>query len=241
MSMSPAIVRDVHLVARSGNSKTGPVPVTYRPMVTCPVDCPFLPGGAHGGCYGTGRLFASAKYRAGDMDVETAIWRVRLGKEPGARYLRDRVVGDVVTLAGEIDRDYLAAITEIATVNGLVPFGYTHAWRLFTVGDMAWLARIGYVMNASVETARQVEQAAALGMPVTIVDEAMPEGAEIAGRRLVTCPAQTRDGITCADCGLCAKADRTTVIRFLPHGSAHQRARRAIEAARHTEGETAVD
>jgi hypothetical protein len=236
VSVRPVVVRDVHLVPRSGNTKTGPLPVTYRPMTTCPPGCPFLPGGAHGGCYGTGRLFASAKYRSGTVDVETAVWRVRLGMDPAARYLRDRVVGDVVTPAGDIDRDYLAAIAEIATANNLIPFGYTHAWGRFAGDDVAWLHSLGYVMNASTETLAQAERAAALGMPVTIVDDEMPEGTPIAGQRLITCPAQTRDDITCATCGLCAKADRATIIRFRPHGTAEQRARRAIAAARRADG-----
>lgn len=238
--MSPTVVHDVHLVPRSGNAKTGPLPVTYRPLATCPTACPFLPTGPVGGCYGTGRLFASAEHRSGTVDVETATWRVRLGMDPAARYLRDRVVGDVVTPAGDLDRAYLAAIAEIATANGLVPFGYTHAWRLVSSADVAWLGALGYVMNASVETLAQAEQASAAGMPVTIVDDQLPEGATIAGQRLVTCPAQTRDGVTCATCGLCAKADRPSVIRFLPHGAVVNRARRAIDAARHADGEAAT-
>ena len=235
MSVRPTIARDVHLVARSGTSKTGPLPVTYRPMTTCPTDCPFLPDGesaTQGGCYGTGRLFASAKHRAVTLDVEAGVWTVRLGKDTAARYLRDRVVGDVLTPAGDIDRDYLTAIADIATANGLTPFGYTHAWRRFTPADAAWLRTLGYVMNASVETHAQAAQAAALGLPVTIVDDTTPDGATVAGQRLITCPAQTRADITCADCGLCATADRTTLIRFRPHGPAEQRARRALTAAR---------
>ena len=112
VNVRPTVVQDVHLVPRSGNSKTGPLPVTYRPMSTCPTDCPFLPGGqdaTQGGCYGTGRLFASAQHRSTTLDVEAGVWRVRLGKDATARYLRDRVVGDVLTPAGDVDRDYLTA------------------------------------------------------------------------------------------------------------------------------------
>jgi hypothetical protein len=238
---TPTVVHDIHLVPRTGNTKTGPMPVTYRPMHTCPVTCPLLPAQATGGCYGTGRLFGSAKYRAVSLDVERAVWKVRLGADAAARHLRDRVVGDVVTATGELDREYLAAIAEIATANELTPFGYTHAWRLFTAEDVAWLRALGYVMNASVETPAQAEQAAALGMLVTIVDDERPGETEIAGMRLVTCPAQTRDGITCATCGLCATPDRPTIVRFIPHGTAVQRARRAVAAARNADSETAAE
>lgn len=225
----------VHVVARSGNSKTGPLPVTYRPMSTCPTGCPFLPTGQIGGCYGTGRIFASADRRSGDVDVETATWMVRLGKDAGARFLRDRVVGDVVTPRGTLDRAYVRGVATVARENGLVPFGYTHAWRAFTSADVAWLRRQGYVMNASVESPEAAVEAIGRGLSVALVDEELPDGTRIGGRRLVTCPAQARDDVTCASCGLCARPDRPQVVRFLVHGISRAKARRVVAAARISE------
>lgn len=225
-------LEDVHVVARSANRKTGPIPVTYRTQDTCPLDCPFLPGGEFGGCYGTGRLFASARKYSGSLDLERAIWKVRLGMADGARYLRDRVVGDVVTPDGTLDRDYVAGIAQLATENGLLAFGYTHAWRLFTLPDLTWLRRLtGYVMNASTETIGDVKTALLTGLPVTIVNDDIPEGTMIAGKRVVTCPAETRQNVTCASCGLCAKRDRTAIIRFTTHGTAVAKAQAAVAAA----------
>jgi polyferredoxin len=39
------------------------------------------------------------------------------------------------------------------------------------------------------------------------------------GRTIIVCPAQTREDITCATCGLCARADRRVIIGFRAHGS----------------------
>lgn len=225
-------ILDVHVIAKSGNRKTGSIPVTYRPMTTCPTDCPFLPTGTIGGCYGTGRLFGMAAKHSGKIDVESATWKVRLGKERGARYLRDRVVGDVVTPEGTLDREYIAGITQVALANKLVPFGYTHAWKQFTEQDMSFLLDSGYVMNASTETHEDAERAIAAGMQAVIVDDDTPEGSIVAGRRLVTCPAEVRDDVSCASCGLCAKPNRTVLIRFTTHGIARAKARRAVAAAK---------
>lgn len=228
-------IQAVHVVASSGNRKTGDIPVTARPMSTCPTTCPFLPGGKHGGCYGTGRLFASADKRAGQVDVAEATEKIRRGMNPNARILRDRVVGDVLTPEGQLDRDYITGIVQIAAANGLTPFGYTHAWRSFRLDDLAFLRRSGYVMNASTETSAAAAAAALTRLPVVIVNDTLPEGSMVAGKRVVTCPAETRPGVTCADCGLCANPTRKVLIRFTTHGTAAARARAAIAAVTHEE------
>lgn len=219
------MLTDVVLVARSGNSKTGTMPVTYRTMNTCPTSCPFLPANS-GGCYGSGRIFDIARRRAGNLTEDEAV--AKLGSaERSARYLRDRVVGDLVNAAGKFDRAYALAIARIAKRTGLIAFGYTHAWSKATRADISAIAKAGYVLNASCESEAQVSRAVSLGMPVVITGDQWEEGSFMAGKRVVTCPNQTR-GVTCADCGLCAKPDRACVIRFQVHGPARRRAEASI-------------
>jgi len=49
------------------------------------------------------------------------------------------------------------------------------------------------------------------------------------------CPAQTREDVTCASCGLCAIPDRRVIIGFRAHGTrarvADAKARRVIPIA----------
>lgn len=227
ISQAPAIsaLTNVHIVAQSGNAKTGVMPVTYRTAETCPTTCPFLPrnlGGA-GGCYGTGRIFGIAGKYATSMSTADAI--SKLARAPkGARYMRDRVVGDVVTPTGEFDAPYVAAIAHVAETAGLKVFGYTHAWPMFTADDVQMIKVSGYVMNASCETENDVRVAVSLGMPTVIAGDSWTDGDIVGGRRIVTCPAQTRDDVTCASCGLCAKPDRACTVRFLLHGPKAQAA-----------------
>lgn len=216
----------VHLVAQSSNSKTGPMPVSYRGKDTCPTSCPFLGNG----CYGDGRLFALAHKFRQSLTLDRAR-EILAKRKANARYLRDRVVGDILTPDGKVDWQYLTAISLLGRHASLTVFGYTHAWRLLRKRDVARLAKLGYVMNASCETPRQVSQAISLGMPAVITSGTIAESTMIDGRRVITCPAQTRDDVTCATCGLCAKTDRKVIIRFIPHGPSRKRAERAIASA----------
>lgn len=239
---------NIHITAQSGNTKTGNIPVTYRPMTTCANDCPFLPKTyaaelvaagkrdpnipANGGCYGTGRIFGMAKKFAGTVTL--ADIRGKLSRaHKSARFLRDRVVGDVMTDTGEIDHPYIGAIAELAREFDLVPFGYTHAWREFSRQDVAQVKKTGYVMNASCETRADIRAAIDLGFPITIASDVIGEGETFArpdGKtlRVVTCPAQSRENVTCADCGLCAKPERAAIVRFNIHGTAKKSAANTV-------------
>jgi len=214
---------NTHLVAVSSNTKIGPMPATYRGRDTCPGDCPFL----NNGCYGDGRIFGLAHKYATALTIDKAREILRRARTD-ARYLRDRVVGDLVNARGLFDMRYLMDIARLARENRLTVFGYTHAWRMLTRDHVRAITASGYVMNASCETVEDVRQAISLGMPSVITNDNVAERDTVAGLRVITCPAQTRDNVTCASCGLCAKPDRKVVIRFLTHGPSKKRARAAI-------------
>jgi hypothetical protein len=221
-----SVLTDTKLVAQSGNSKTGPIPVTYRTDATCPTTCPLLPTNG-GGCYASGRLFALARKWTDDITFEEAV--AVLNRAPrNATLLRDRVVGDLVTADGEFDWQYIETITAAAQAVGLKPFGYTHAWRLLTAADVQRIKALGYALNASCETEQDVLDATALGLPTVLAGDSWTDGQMIGERRVVTCLETTRN-LNCAACGLCA-TDRAAVVRFPVHGSARGRARNTLAA-----------
>lgn len=216
--------KKILLVARSSNTKTGNIPVTYLGRETCPSSCPFLLNG----CYGDGRIFALAHKLARALSLSEA--RAILAKrDKSAKYLRDRVVGDLVTATGKFNIRHVRDIARLAREHALVPFGYTHAWRTMTRQDVTDVKAAGYVLNASCETLDDVRQAIEIGMPTVITNDDVREGSIVDGMRVITCPAQTRDNVSCATCGLCAKPDRKVVIRFLVHGPSKVRARSAVK------------
>jgi hypothetical protein len=108
-------------------------------------------------------------------------------------------------------------------------FTYSHAWR-----DLEPDVAPGVTVNASCESAADIETAAAAGWPTTVVDPGGDDtliGQTIAGRKVVQCPQQTR-GLTCEDCRLCARPNRRSTVAFVVHGSGSAIAARQVNAAR---------
>ena len=210
------------ITAVSSNTKTGPIPTISRGQETCPSGCPFLKNG----CYGEGRIFGTTHKYQKPHDKGSMVAVLQKARK-AARFLRDRVVGDLLDADGNIDYGYLRTVTEAAAEVGLRPFGYSHAWRQVDAAQVPG----GYTLNASCETPEQVWDAIDQGLDAVIANDRVEDGTMINGKRVVTCPAQTKDGVTCASCGLCAKKDRTAVVRFLLHGPAVRKARAAVDAA----------
>lgn len=211
-------ITNTHLVTKSSNAKIGPIATSYRPQTTCPSECRFLPDN-DGGCYATGRINGMAKKFAKTYTIDEAVAKLR-----GAKLFRDRVVGDVVS-NGEIDYDYIENISIACSRAGVPAFSYTHAWESMNRNRIP----DNYVMNASTESVSDATRAISLGFPTVITNDDVREGEMISGKRVVTCPAQTRDNVTCATCKLCSKPERKALVRFLVHGIARNKARNAIE------------
>jgi hypothetical protein len=116
-----------------------------------------------------------------------------------------------------------AALGEIVAANaGRRGFTYTHKK---TPEALYWVQCAndwGFTVNLSADDAGEADALAAVSnAPLTcIVPMDTPEKSYTPeGQTIIVCPAQTRDDITCATCGLCARADRRVIIGFRAHGS----------------------
>lgn len=218
------MIRKLTITPVSSNRKTGNIAVTGRDRSTCPTSCTFY----NNGCYTTGRI--DAYYARSQQDWTLTDMVDRLAEAKSDR-LRDRVDGDVLT-DGEIDRDYLQAVTYAGKVNGFRwIWGYTHV-KDVTPADVP----DGYVMNASCETPDHVADAIDRGLPVVVASDTVKHGDRIHDRPVVQCPATRSDAINCGTCGgsagpICARPDRTAIVLFPLHGMAVKKARRAVENA----------
>lgn len=218
-----------------GNSKVGAIPSTYSTSLNCPPSCPFWDRKA-----GRPRCFAGAGFHSrlawdrvtaggGRAQAWPDFLAELLGilmKRPGTRW-RHNVAGDLPGRGDRIAARQLAELVAVNEVAGARGFTYTHK-PLLGQGKLAQanLAAVrsaiaaGFTINASGNNLEHADQLAALGLPVaTLVPTGTPESFRTpAGRRGVICPAQTREGVTCASCGLCQRADRSVLVGFLPHG-----------------------
>ena len=212
-------------VQKSSNAKTGPIPVTYSERASCPKSC------AHyrSSCYaesGPARL-------AWERADSAASWRElceRVAALPAGQLWRHNVAGD---LPGAGERVSLRELRELVAANaGRRGFTYSHKRSAAALAAIREANAAGFTVNLSADDVREADELADSGAgPVVVVvpTDAPERCATPAGRPIVICPAQTRDGVTCASCELCSRADREVIVGFRAHGP---RTKKADEIAR---------
>lgn len=212
----------VHLTRVSSNRKTGPIPVSTTTATSCPPDCPFARD-----CY------AKQQPLRGHWDQVTdgrrgGAWHEfcrQIAALPKAQLWRHNQAGDLPGVGNRISKALLRMLT--AANRGRRGFTYTH--KRLTPANLALIREAnanGFTINASANTLAQADDYLKLGIPVVVVvpSDAPVKGLTPGGNRYVVCPAQIRDDVTCATCGLCQmQDDRRPVIAFQAHGSATKR------------------
>jgi len=210
----------------SENKKTGPIVASYIEATTCPDVCPLKKAG----CYASSGP-VNLQWRKTKDPAKSISWDEYLGRlrkvEPG-RLFRHGVAGDLPGIGDRLDAGLLGELVEAST--RLMGFAYTHK-PLDGPGEAVAvnLANAkGFVVNLSAENLAGADRKAALGVgPVVTLlpsDPASVPSYTPEGRRVVVCPAQTRDDVTCLSCKLCARANRASIVGFLAHGSQRKKA-----------------
>lgn len=209
------------VVERSENKKLGSIATTYRTQESCPTTCVLF----ENGCYARGRIFGLARKFGTDDNNQ----RVRdLVKEvPPNGSIRFNVSGDFLSEDGTLDADYVDACNYVAdTRPDIKIIAYTHAWRQID------RSVFHFSVNASCESLADLVEALDLGWQAVLADTGEMLGDVVEGRRVIQCPAQTRD-VTCRDCNACAADTRTRpIIAFVVHGNGAKKATAAIEKKR---------
>lgn len=220
-----------HFIAQSSNRKTGPIPVTYSERGTCPPSCPHHRADCYAEDYYTRLSWDKVPVRGGDLQ---ALAQSVAALPPGQLW-RMNVAGD---LPGEGEQVDPVALGEIVRANlGKRGFTYTHKKSPEALTWAGHATQWGFTVNLSADDAGEADTLAATGQPVVcIVPTDTPDKTYTPqGRTIVVCPAQSREDVTCATCGLCARADRPVIVGFRAHGTrarvADQKARRVIPIA----------
>jgi hypothetical protein len=214
-------------IAESGNRKTGPIPVTYSQRETCPPSCPHYRQDCYAEDFYTRLSWDKVPARGLDIQALAA----RIAALPAGQLWRHNVAGDLPGAGETVDA---AALGEIVRANiGRRGFTYSHKKNAEAINWARHATFWGFTVNLSADDAGEADTLAAHGLPLTcIVPIDTPERTTTpAGRPIVVCPAQTRD-TTCADCGLCQRANRAVIVGFRAHGTRAKltdaRARRVI-------------
>ena len=198
-----------HLTIKSGNAKTGPIPVS-----------------------------TSAGRRGRDFPTFLRSLADTLAKLPARQLWRHNQAGDLPGKGNRTNRKQCIALAKVSASAGSRGYTYTHKPCLDGESPaaprnretIAAMNRAGMTVNLSGNNPAHADRLADLAIaPVVAVLPSTHEGktfATPAGRKGIVCPAQLPgSAVTCATCGLCAVADpRRPIVGFLAHGPAVRRA-----------------
>ena len=208
----------VHITPKSSNKKTGPIPVTTSEQSSCAPSCAFI----NKGCYAKQGPLALHWRKVSDGSRGTD-WQGLcdfIGTLPDKQVWRHNQAGDLPHILGDINPAMMAHLV-VANTNKR---GYTYTHHKLNDHNLEILQRCnkqGFTVNISTESLSAADAAVELGLPaVTVVANNQPVPSHTpAGHKVVVCPAQERD-TNCAECKLCAQANRTCVVAFKAHGTA---------------------
>jgi hypothetical protein len=215
----------------SGNKKTGPIPVVTSQSTSCPAECPLNTKSGGRGCYAAygNSAIHWRKLDAMQLPNDKTIFDIeglslQIKALPKGQLWRFNEAGDLPKgNDGMIDHGALRFIVDAN--KGRKGFTYTHynphstmnAYAIKKANDS------GFTINLSANNAGQADQYIALGIaPVVTL---LPIGSGKVtytpnGNRVVRCPAEYQDTVTCANCGLCQHFERNYVVGFTAHGTA---------------------
>lgn len=215
----------VHFSLVSKNEKTGPIPVSTISADTCSDDCPFKANGCYAG-YGP----LSWHWRKITAGVRGSTWEEyceRVSTLEDEQLWRHAQAGDLPGINHDIDFPRLQRL--VRANRGKRGFTYTHKPVLGNPrnqASIAWANNHGFTVNLSADSLSDADALSDLeiGPVVTVLPEHSPEKLETpAGRTVIVCPAQSREDVTCASCGLCQRQDRTVIVGFRAHGVAKRK------------------
>jgi hypothetical protein len=209
----------VHITPRSGNAKTGPIPVTTTERASCPTTCPFYDRG----CYAKSGPLALhwRKVSDGERGTDWQGLTKFVRSLPERQLWRHNQAGDLPHINGQINGSLLGDL--VRANKGRRGFTYTH--HKLDVGLNTWYIatanQLGFTVNVSTESKDDAVSSFRKGLPtVVVVPSDHADSDVVDGVKFVTCPAQTNDTMTCAECGLCSQAERQCVVMFKAHGNA---------------------
>jgi hypothetical protein len=220
----------IHFIQKSGNRKTGAIPVTYSARDTCPPSCPHYRTDCYAEDFYTRLAWDKVPARGGDIEALAA----SVAALPDGQLWRHNVAGDLPGIGEKIDGRALGKI--IKANKGKRGFTFTHKTSTARNRALIQLANNGgFTVNLSADDVGHADKLANYGVAPVVAIVPIDTPAKFTtpqGRRGIVCPAQLREDVTCESCGLCSLSGRAVIIGFRAHGTrakmADARARKVI-------------
>ncbi len=209
----------LRVIRNSANRKIGNISAIYSENITCPSTCPLKDKG----CYAR---YGMTGLHWRNLPDSWAIGMEKVRALPNESTIRYGVAGDLPGVSDEIDGDKLNELIASAGPNTL--YAYTHKPVLnhkFAKQNAEIIkqtnTRENITINLSADSLEEADEMAELQIaPVVVV---LPENSPNTvftpkGRKVIVCPQQNNNKVTCASCRLCMKK-RTVCIGFKAHSA----------------------
>lgn len=205
----------------SGNRKTGPIAVATSSSDTCPDACPLKDRG----CYARFGMLGMY-WRRLDKNTENTFEKFldKLKYIYHGCLFRYAQAGDLPGEGNKIDTAKLIQLVNAAKHTRA--FTYTHkpvgGKNKNNTEAVKWANENGMTINLSADSLVEADFLANLKIgPVvtTLPTDAPKTSFTPQGRKVVVCPAQYMERVTCESCGLCQKNQRTVIVGFRAHGT----------------------
>lgn len=221
----------VHLTLSSSNVKTGPIPVSGSASSTCPDACPLK----NKGCYA-----ASGPIRFAWNKVDSNKWGDswekfigQVSKLAKGQIWRHNQFGDLRGKNNLIDKKALKELVEANKEKRGFTYSHYPMTKKANREAVKHANDNGFTINLSCETVEQADKVKALNVgPVVTILPSTHDGQSFiteAGNKVVVCPAQTKEYVTCASCQLCQKANRGAIIGFIAHGTSKKKVDKVVQ------------
>ena len=216
------------LVKVSSNSKTGPIPVTTSNRATCPDACPLKKNGCYADGYRTQLHWNAVTDGKRGKDWQGFLADIKA--LPKRVLWRHSIAGDLRGTNNHID---VQALKELTQANkGKNGFTFTH-YPLDNAVNITAVMQAnndGFTVNGSANNLEQADSYKALGIPTVVIltENVSKVSYTPNNNKIVVCPAQNSDKVTCQSCGLCQVAKRDYIIGFKVHGKSKKKAKIAI-------------
>jgi hypothetical protein len=213
--------------------RSGPMPVSFTDMASCPDACAFRDRGCfaeYGGLYYRWRNLTEEQGRSWTdfcADVHAL---------PAGTFWQHNIAGDLPGRGDDLDVKALALLVRANA--GRRGFTFT-AKPLRTPAERKAVSEAnaaGFTINLSAHSLEHADELAELGIgPVAVVlpHKSVPDTRTPAGREIFVCLQESR--LSCEECRLCAQADRSVLIGFRATGSARGLVSDLVQLRRKTE------
>ena len=220
----------IRFVAKSRNSKTGPIAVTTTEEKSCPPSCPLkfvVVDGVKklGPCYANYGPTAQRWHEVNSFSENWSDVMDQIATLPGNDLWRHNQAGDLPGDGELIDKPKLRQLVKANRGKRGFTYSHKHSYAKQRT-QIKWANENGFTGNLSADNLDHADKLADFEVgPVCVTLPYDFKGTKAdtpQGRAVRVCPAQYKD-TNCKDCGLCQKQNRKVIVGFISHGPAKRR------------------